>query len=95
MDICGIMTHAADIVGYGAPCECLRPVNHKGPHLICRANDSQDSGQHIAWQSDPCPPGRFCDGCDSDDPNDWCDVYWEVGCEEAQKLIEDPELTET
>jgi hypothetical protein len=80
MDTCGILTHYRDMIGGSKnPCECLRPRNHDDPHLIQR-----DDGTYVAYRTDwECD----CSMCQSDNPDDWCEIYWKVSEEEAKKLI--------
>ncbi|MBY0538253.1 hypothetical protein K2P47_02535 [Patescibacteria group bacterium] len=70
-------------------CECLRPANHKGPHLIKRVE--RVGGQYVVWEQDCCEPG-ICDDCDGEDPEGYCLVYGFVSEEVACRLIADGSL---
>ncbi len=86
MCTCGILTHDIQIIGWSEGetyRECLRPTGHSGPHLIRREDDT-----FIAYETD-----WLCDcaGCQSDDPCNWCEIYWEVSPEMAELFIREKE----
>lgn len=66
--------------------ECLRPEGHTGPHLVLRHD-----GRYMIWKNDLCPPDT-CEGCDSEDPTDYCLAYDEVTAEIAERLIASAEM---
>lgn len=80
MDTCGIIFNDWFICGESdMSLECLRPMGHHDPHLILRKD-----GTYFAIQGDwECN----CESCQSDNPDDWCEIFWEVSEEEAQRLL--------
>ena len=55
--------------------QCLRPEGHEGPHLII-----DHFGQYVAWEYDKqCQ----CEDCRSEDPHDWCLVFWRLNHEDG------------
>ncbi|MES2749607.1 MAG: hypothetical protein V4606_04415 [Patescibacteria group bacterium] len=70
-------------------CECLRPYGHAGPHLIKRVE--RIGGQYVIWEQDCCEPGT-CEGCDGEDPEDYCLTFREVDEMVASRLIADGSL---
>lgn len=87
-DILGI-DHFTARVGEWGSSNFLRPVDHKGPHLIKRVD--RIGGEYVVWEQDCCKPGT-CDDCDGEDPTDYCLVYGEVSEEVALRLIADGSL---
>jgi hypothetical protein len=72
--------------------ECLRPDDHKGPHLVRRHDEV--GGQFVLWQKDPCFGEELdeCPGCQNGDPEDECLIYAEIDQAEARRFITDPSL---
>ena len=59
---CGILFSQRSVVEPSG--ECILPDRHEGPH---------DTGTHC-WHTDmECD----CEDCMSDEPDNWCVVYWE------------------
>ncbi len=82
---CDYLVSRTEIVGVSLGqvnklCECLRPRGHEGPHLILNRND-----QYILWIYDDT--GCDCEGCTSEDPNDWCIDYGNISNSLAEELI--------
>jgi len=86
MCTCGVLTHDIQIIGYSGGeiyRECLRPEGHSGPHLIRREN-----GVFVAYETDwSCE----CSSCQSGDPFDWCEIYFEVSPQKAMIFIREKE----
>lgn len=80
MSMCGIVFRDWLICGHSdTSLECLRPMGHDDPHLICR-----EDGTYIAVQGDwDCN----CVSCQSENADDWCEIFWEVSEKEAQRLL--------
>lgn len=86
-ETCGTLSSRPDVRGYSEPEECsgcLRSSGHYGPHLF-----KNGEGEHICWEIDrECN----CEGCKSDEADDWCIVYWRVeSMDELTKLISEKE----
>lgn len=68
--------------------ECLRLVEHHGPHLI-----KTWDGFYVTWEQDLCPIGE-CEDCDNRDSSGGCLAYREVSSAKVvQKYLEDPKFT--
>ncbi len=87
-DIVGIDQHSAQANEWWS-CACVRPADHKGPHLIKRID--RIGGEYVVWEQDCCEPGT-CDDCDGEDPTDFCLAHGEVDEEVALRLIADGSL---
>lgn len=79
-ETCGVLTSDIHITGGSAePLECLRPRHQFGQHLIRR-----DDGGYVAYETDwTCG----CEMCQSDERDDWCEIYRDVSDEEAKYLL--------
>lgn len=77
---CDYLTNRSDITGsLDEYLECLRQDYHAGPHLIQRGD-----GTYVAFNNDDeCG----CECCQHEDPENWCQVYWEVGENEAREFL--------
>ncbi len=81
MCICG---HTFRTNFMDASIECLRPDGHRGEHM---GKDTED--KYIAWWTDlACE----CEGCQSDDPEDWCEIYLTPHRRGAQRLLRSRQL---
>jgi hypothetical protein len=83
---CDYSVDRFEITG-GLWCECLRTLDHDGPHLI-----KNNLGKYVIWKTDLCDEGEECEGCDSEDPADWCLAFGQITKAQAKKLIKDPTL---
>jgi hypothetical protein len=78
-EVCGILTWDPHITRFSeVPLGCLRPEGHRGPHLIQLHDRS-----YVAYETD-----LLCDcyGCRSDNPDEWCEIFWTVTAKKARKL---------
>ncbi len=81
--ICGkIVPRQQEIVGdwdgkYLA--ECILLSHHSGHHVI-----KTPEGKYFAWEDDS---GCNCEDCQTDEPDKWCYIYWELSQEEIKAIL--------
>jgi hypothetical protein len=85
--MCGIIANHFMVTGTTdkrGGCECLRPRGHQGEHAV----KGYDGRFWAFWTDLTCD----CEDCQSDEPNDWCQSFAEIGQRETGELMMSKDL---